>query len=136
MTVIRALAQADLPQAPRIVRVAFGTSHGAPEPEKFWSDLDYVHGRFGAEHTAAFAEENDEGALVGSNFTTRWGSVGFFGPLTTRPIFGTPASGSASSPPPAINWTPGVSAMPGCSPLPRAPSMSGSTAGSVFIRAF
>jgi hypothetical protein len=26
--------------------------------------------------------------------------------------------------------------MPGCSPLPRAPSMSGSTAGSVFIRAF
>ena len=25
--------------------------------------------------------------LVGSNFATRWGSVGFFGPLTTRPDF-------------------------------------------------
>jgi hypothetical protein len=31
--------------------------------------------------------ENDESALVGSNFATSWGSVGFFGPLTTRPDF-------------------------------------------------
>ena len=78
MTVIRTLAQADLPQTQRIVGVTFGTFHGAPEPERFWSDLDYVYGRFGA-------EQNDEGTLVGSNFTTRWDSVGFFGPLTTRP---------------------------------------------------
>jgi predicted N-acetyltransferase YhbS len=85
MTIIRALAEADLPEAQRIVRVAFGTFLGAPDPEQFWSDLDYVYGRFGAEHTAAFAAENDEGVLVGSNFATRWGSVGFFGPLTTRP---------------------------------------------------
>jgi len=92
MTVIRALAQADLPQAQRIVRVAFGTFYGAG-PEKFWSDLDYVYGRFGAEHLAAFAAENDEGTLVGSNFTTRWGSVGFFGPLTTRPELWDPGIG-------------------------------------------
>jgi len=85
VTIIRALTQADLPEAQRIVRVAFGTFLGAPDPEQFWSDLDYVYGPFGAEHTAAFAAENDEGALVGSNFATRWGSVGFFGPLTTRP---------------------------------------------------
>ena len=85
MTIIRALTQADLPEARRIVRVAFGTFLGALDPERFWSDLDYVYGRFGAEHTAAFAAGNDEGALVGSNFATRWGSVGFFGPLTTRP---------------------------------------------------
>ena len=85
MTVIRALTQADLPAAQRIVRVAFGTFLGAPNPERFWSDLDYVYSRFGAEHTASFAAENDEGVLVGSNFATRWGSVGFFGPLTTRP---------------------------------------------------
>ncbi len=39
---------------------------------------------FGAEHIAAFAAEKD-GELVGSNFATRWGSVGFFGPLTIRP---------------------------------------------------
>ena len=85
MAIIRALAEADLPEAQRIVRVAFGTFLGAPDPERFWSDLDYIYGRFGAEHTAAFAAESDDGAVVGSNFATRWGSVGFFGPLTTRP---------------------------------------------------
>jgi GNAT superfamily N-acetyltransferase len=85
MTRIRALAEADLPEAQRIVRVAFGTFLGAPDPQHFWNDLDYVYGRFGAEHTAAFAAEDDQGALAGSNFATRWGSVGFFGPLTTRP---------------------------------------------------
>jgi len=85
MTLIRALTQGDLPDAQRIVRVAFGTFLGAPDPDRFWSDLDYVYGRFAAEHTAAFAAEDDAGMLVGSNFATRWGSVGFFGPLTTRP---------------------------------------------------
>src|SRR6516164_293694 len=85
MTKIRALTEADLSEAQRILRVAFGTFLGAPDPEQFWSDLDYVYGRFGAEHTAAFAAEDEEGVLVGSNFATRWGSVGFFGSLTTRP---------------------------------------------------
>lgn len=85
MTTIRALTQADLPEAQRILRVAFGIFLGAPRPEHFWGDRDYVYGRFGAEHTAAFAAEKDESGLVGSNFATRWGSVGFFGPLTTRP---------------------------------------------------
>src|SRR4029077_11145228 len=36
------------------------------------------------EHTAAFAADHD-GALAGSNFATRWGSVAFFGPLSIRP---------------------------------------------------
>src|SRR6516225_10009327 len=85
MTKIRALTEADLSEAQRILRVAFGTFLGAPDPEHFWSDLDYVYGRFGAEHTAAFAAEDDEAVLVGSNFATRWGSVGFLGPQTTRP---------------------------------------------------
>jgi GNAT superfamily N-acetyltransferase len=84
MAVIRALAEPDLPQAGRIVRLAFGTFLGAPDPENFWNDRDYVQGRFGAEHTASFAAEED-GVLLGSNFATRWGSVGFFGPITMRP---------------------------------------------------
>jgi predicted N-acetyltransferase YhbS len=84
MAVIRPLTQADLPAAQRIVRLAFGTFLGAPDPENFWTDRDYVHGRHGAGHVAGFAAEQD-GALVGSNFATRWGSVGFFGPLTIRP---------------------------------------------------
>ena len=65
MTVIRTLTEADLPEAQRIVRLAFGTFLRAPAPERFWSDLDYVYGRFGAAHTAAFAAENDEGGLGG-----------------------------------------------------------------------
>src|SRR5437868_4412514 len=84
MAIIRPLAEPDLPAAQRIVRLAFGTFLGAPDLENFWTDRDYVYGRFGAEHTAAFAAEQD-GALAGSNFATRWGSVGFFGPLTIRP---------------------------------------------------
>ena len=48
--IIRPLTQADLPAALRIVRTAFGTFLGAPEPENFWADLDYVYGRFAAEH--------------------------------------------------------------------------------------
>jgi GNAT superfamily N-acetyltransferase len=84
MAVIRALAEPDLPQAQRIVRRAFATFLGAPDPENFWTDFDYVYGRFGAEHIASFAAEQD-GELLGSNFATRWGSVGFFGPLSIRP---------------------------------------------------
>ncbi|MBL6653413.1 MAG: GNAT family N-acetyltransferase [Reyranella sp.] len=84
MTVIRLLEDRDVPEAQRIIRIAFGTFLGAPDPETFWDDLDYAKGRFGAEHVKAFAAE-DKGQLVGSNFATRWGSVGFFGPITIRP---------------------------------------------------
>ena len=81
---IRPLTEDDLPAARRILRTAFGTFLGAPDPENFWADLDYVYGRFAAEHVAGFAAELD-GELVGSNFVTNWGSVGFFGPITVRP---------------------------------------------------
>jgi hypothetical protein len=84
MVTLRPLVQNDIPEAQRIIRVAFGTFFGAPEPETFWSDVDYAKGRFGAEHVAAFAVE-DAGRLVGTNFATRWGSVGFFGPVSVRP---------------------------------------------------
>jgi GNAT superfamily N-acetyltransferase len=84
MPEIRPLAEADLPQAQRIMRHAFGTFLGAPNLDEFWTDFDYIYGRFGCEHTVAFAADED-GQLAGSNFATRWGSVGFFGPLSTRP---------------------------------------------------
>jgi GNAT superfamily N-acetyltransferase len=81
--VIAPLVERDLPEAERIFRFAFGTFLGVPEPETFWSDRDYVHGRWRAPHVAALGATLD-GRLVGSNFATRWGSVGFFGPLTVR----------------------------------------------------
>jgi len=82
--VIRPLTDRDLPAAQRIVCLAFGTFLGAPDPSTFWADRDYVYGRFGPEHVASYAADLD-GELIGSNFATRWGSVGFFGPLTVRP---------------------------------------------------
>jgi GNAT superfamily N-acetyltransferase len=78
------LSERDLPQAERIFRLAFGTFLRVPEPETFWSDRDFVYGRSRAPHVAALGATID-GQLVGSNFATRWGSVGFFGPLTVRP---------------------------------------------------
>jgi GNAT superfamily N-acetyltransferase len=81
---VSALGEPDLPHAARIVRLAFGTFLGVPEPETFWTDRDYVYGRHRAPHVAAFGAKLD-GQLVGSNFATRWGSVGFFGPLTVHP---------------------------------------------------
>lgn len=82
--VVSKLQEKDLPEAARIVRLAFGTFLGAPDPETFWTDRDYVYGRQPAAHVASFGATLD-GQLVGSNFATRWGSVGFFGPLSVRP---------------------------------------------------
>lgn len=66
------------------MRVAFGTYLGMPEPETFMGDRDFVGTRRRSDPSAAFGALVD-GELVGSNFATRWGSVGFFGPLTVRP---------------------------------------------------
>jgi hypothetical protein len=82
--VIGPLDEKDLPEAERIFRVAFGTFIGVPEPETFWSDRDYVYSRWRAPNVAALGATHD-GRLVGSNFATKWGSVGFFGPITVRP---------------------------------------------------
>ena len=84
MAAVRPLSEADLPEAQRIVRTAFGTFLGAPDLDNFWTDFDFIYGRHGAEHVASFAIDAD-GELAGSNFATRWGSVGFFGPLSIRP---------------------------------------------------
>jgi GNAT superfamily N-acetyltransferase len=82
--VIRPLQEADLADADRIMRLAFGTFLGLPEPGGFMGDADYVRTRWAADPASALAAEVD-GRLAGSNFVTRWGSVGFFGPLTVEP---------------------------------------------------
>ena len=81
---IRSLREEDLPAADRIMRLAFGTYLGLPDPLKFMGDADYVRTRWLADPSAVFGAELG-GELVGTNFVTRWGSVGFFGPLTIRP---------------------------------------------------
>ena len=81
---IRAVAEQDLLALDRIFRLAFGTFLGLPDPMTFSGDADFIRTRWLADPSAAFAAEFD-GALVGSNFVTRWGGVGFVGPLTIRP---------------------------------------------------
>jgi GNAT superfamily N-acetyltransferase len=81
---VRPLEERDLTEADRIMRLAFGTFLGLPEPTAFMGDADYVRTRWAADPTCALAAEAG-GRLVGSNFVTRWGSVGFFGPLTVDP---------------------------------------------------
>jgi len=81
---IRELRKDDLRDADRIFRIAFGTFLGLPDPTTCFGDAEYVLTRWTADPESALAAELG-GELVGSNFVTEWGSVGFFGPLTVRP---------------------------------------------------
>src|SRR5271170_1048418 len=81
---IRSMQQADLVEVRRIFRIAFGTFIGVPDPEAFWADREYIFTRWRADPRAALVAEVN-GRVAGSNFATRWGSFGFFGPLTVRP---------------------------------------------------
>jgi GNAT superfamily N-acetyltransferase len=81
---VRRLEERDLAAADRIFRLAFGTFLGVPDPASFGGDMDFVGARWRTGPGNTLAAELD-GELVGSNFVTDWGSVGFFGPLTIRP---------------------------------------------------
>src|SRR3984885_677956 len=81
---IRPMEERDLPEADRIIRLAFGTFLGLSDPTKTFGDSDFVYTRFHAAPDSALAAEAD-GKLVGSNFATHWGSFGFFGPLSVEP---------------------------------------------------
>ena len=81
---IRPMEERDVVEADRIIRLAFGTFLGLPDPSKTFGDSDFAHTRWRANPEGALAAELD-GRLVGSNFAANWGSVGFFGPLSVEP---------------------------------------------------
>jgi GNAT superfamily N-acetyltransferase len=78
------MTEADLYDADRIFRLAFGTFLALPDPASFGGDADFVRTRWRANPHGALVAELD-GHVVGSNLVTNWGSVGFFGPLTVSP---------------------------------------------------
>ncbi len=80
------LKQSELEEADRIVRVAFGTFLGVPNPAEFMGDRNFLKPRWQSRHVKALAARED-GRLIGSNIVTQWGSFGFFGPLTVRPEY-------------------------------------------------
>lgn len=81
---IRDATSADLPELDRIFRLAFGTFLSLPDPLAFAGDAEFLRNRWSADPQGALAVEVD-GELAGSNFLIRWGTFGFFGPLTIRP---------------------------------------------------
>ena len=76
----------ELSEADRIFRVAFGTFIGLPNPAEFMGDRDMLISRWHGWHVEVLAARQG-GRLIGTNVVTRWGSFGFFGPLTILPEF-------------------------------------------------
>jgi GNAT superfamily N-acetyltransferase len=80
------LKQSELEEAGRIVRLAFGTFLGSPNPLDFMGDRELMTPRWRSTHVKVIAAR-EGGRLIGSNVATRWGSFGFFGPLTVLPEY-------------------------------------------------
>lgn len=83
---IRPVLETDLDEADRIFRLAFGTFMGMPDPTQFAGDSDWIRTRWRANPSNALAALAGD-RLAGTNFITRWGSFGFFGPLTVHPDY-------------------------------------------------
>lgn len=79
-----ALSKADLSQASELIRLAFATYIGVPEPGEFWNDRDYVHNRWNAPHSRWFKAVIDE-RMVGVLCVSRWGSSAIVGPVAVHP---------------------------------------------------
>ncbi len=80
------LKESELEEADRIVRLAFGTFLGLPNPLEFMGDRNFMVPRWRAAHVKVLAARKG-GSLIGTNVVTRWGSFGFFGPLTVLPEY-------------------------------------------------
>lgn len=82
--VVKPLIEEDLEQADSIVRVAFGTFLGLPDPTKMFDDRSMLVNRWRSNPNNVLGAYLD-GHLVGSNVVSRWGTFGSFGPLSIRP---------------------------------------------------
>jgi hypothetical protein len=73
--VIRPLTEADLADADRVFRVAFGTFLGAPDPGRFFGDAEFVRTRWHADNDEAFAAvrtSSPTGAAWASSAHSPW----------------------------------------------------------------
>ena len=80
------LKKSELEEADRILRLAFGTFLGVPNPLDFMGDRHLLKPRWPSSHVKVLAAR-DSARLIGSNVVTRWGSFAFFGPLTVLPEY-------------------------------------------------
>jgi len=80
------IKESEIQEAGRIVRVAFGTFLGLPNTDEFMGDRDLMTPRWHSSNVRVIAAREGN-RLIGSNVATRWGSFGFFGPLTVLPEY-------------------------------------------------
>jgi GNAT superfamily N-acetyltransferase len=84
---IRTLAESEIGEARRIIRLAFATFLGLPTDDpRMGGDSDAAGPRWKADPSSVLAAEHG-GKLIGTNFATNWGSFGFFGPLSIEPEY-------------------------------------------------
>jgi GNAT superfamily N-acetyltransferase len=83
---IGVLKKSEVEEADRIVRLAFGTFLGMPNPTDFMGDRTFMAPRWRSSHVKVIAAR-EGGRLIGTNVVTRWGSFAFFGPLTVLPEY-------------------------------------------------
>lgn len=63
--------ETEVSSADAVMRLAFGTFIGLPEPMSFMGDAAYIRNRWLAHPEAAFAAAVDE-QVIGSNLATNW----------------------------------------------------------------
>jgi GNAT superfamily N-acetyltransferase len=83
---IGTLKKSEVDEAERIVGVAFAKFLGVSDPADFVGDRRFVEPRWRSANVKVIAAR-ENGRLIGSNVVTRWGSFGFFGPLTVLPEY-------------------------------------------------
>ena len=83
---IRPMEKADLPEADRVLRLAFGTRLRLPDPMKFRGDSEILQPRLKTDPQTAFVAES-AGRIIGSVIGMDWGRVFVLGPLSVDPSF-------------------------------------------------
>ncbi|MEO6965435.1 MAG: GNAT family N-acetyltransferase, partial [Acidobacteriaceae bacterium] len=80
------LKQAEVEEADRIFRQAFGTFLGLPDPSRFMGDRSFIVPRWHSANVKMIAAR-EHGRLIGSSVATHWGTFGFLGPLSVLPEY-------------------------------------------------
>ncbi|HEY1507122.1 MAG TPA: GNAT family N-acetyltransferase [Stellaceae bacterium] len=81
---VRPLEEADVDAADKVRRLAFGTYFGIPDPLSFSGTACLIETRRHAWPDGALVAEKD-GAIAGIAISSRWGTLGLFGPLAVHP---------------------------------------------------
>lgn len=83
---LRPMHAGEVDDADRVMRLAFGTEFGLPDPMKFRGDAGMVRNRFAMYPDGCTVAELD-GRIVAFGIASRWGSLGVVGPICVLPDY-------------------------------------------------